>query len=400
LIKQGKIAYNPFVGIRKMSKPPTSGLSITQLVLLIIYISTNALFVVKYAPEYSLNPSVAVPGYLIFSLFLALAASGSHADHLSDRTRRILYFGLTVAGAVGLTILMLRFDPANIAVGRYPALHDWIEKLLDGEFPYLSGVRPSGFPFLFIMAMPFYFIGDLGLWQIFGFLLFSYLVLSGGHNGGGTRIRSLLLLLAAPIFLYEVVVRSELFSNMVIVLAYLEFARRRIGRAGILGLVLTGFVGGLLLSTRGIVVLIYIIFFGYYFRKNLKEGIIFGISALASFCLTLVPFMIWNWNHFANSGPFSVQLLYIPGWLLLLSVLASVLCAVFVRSVRQSYYAVSLVLFTVVLTVFLLSVLRIGWTEAVSGDGFDISYFCFTLPYLLYAMCCREDAPALHRSAS
>ncbi|UCD93668.1 MAG: hypothetical protein JSU69_07810, partial [Candidatus Zixiibacteriota bacterium] len=121
------------------------------------------MFVLKYAPDFSLNPGIAVPAYIIFCACLALAASASYAHHLSNKTRRILYFGLAAAGAIGLTILMFRFDPATIAVGRFPALRDWIEKLLDGEFPYLSGVRPSGFPFLFMIAMPFYFIGDLGL---------------------------------------------------------------------------------------------------------------------------------------------------------------------------------------------------------------------------------------------
>jgi hypothetical protein len=375
-------------------------LSCPGLILLCIYILINALFVFKYSPDYSLDPAVTIPAYLIFCGCLISAVYGFYTLNLDHKTQRLLYFGLATAGAAGLAILMFQFDPERIAVGRYPALHDWIERLIHGEFPYLSGIRPSGFPFLFMISMPFYFIGDLGLLQIFSFAIFCCLIYSYYRRNPRSRIWILILLLSAPVFTYEVVVRSELFSNMVIVLVYLEFARKRIDTERILRLILIGLMGGLLLSTRGIVVLIYIIFFGYHFRKRLSRGFAFALSILAGFLATLVPFMIWNWDHFVSSGPFSIQMLYIPTWLLVLCLLASAAVAAVVKSIRCSYLSISLILFAVVLTVFTISAVKYGWAEAVYGDGFDISYFIFALPFLLLSMFPRENEPAPQHSFS
>jgi hypothetical protein len=278
---------------------------------------------------------------------------------------------------------MFQFDPARIAVGRYPAMYEWITRLLSGEFPYASSVNPSGFPFLFVLAIPFYILGDLGLFQIFSFLVFALIIHLGCSKNDLSRYRVILLLCAAPIFLFEIVVRSDLFSNVVMVMLYLVIFQLYSRNREYIFVILLGLGGGLLLSTRGVVLLIYIIFFLYMIRKHEFKYGVFIISMLAGFFFTLAPFLIWNTDHFIESGPFAIQLSYIPGWVFILSIIASVICGLSIKSLRGVYTAISVMLFGVVFIAFVISIINFGLTESVLGDRFDISYFSFALPFLL-----------------
>jgi hypothetical protein len=281
---------------------------------------------------------------------------------------------------------MFQFDPEKIAVGRYPAMYEWISRLLGGEFPYSSGVNPSGFPFLFIMAVPGYILGDLGLFQLFSFLIFALIIHLGCSKNDLSRFRGILLLIASPIFLFEIVVRSDLFSNMVMVILYLLIFQLYGRSRGYISPMLLGLAGGLLISTRGVVFLIYIIFFLYMIRMHRFKYGLFIFSMLAGFVLTLVPFLIWNTKHFVESGPFAIQLSYIPIWVFILSIIASVACGLGIKSLKGIYTSISVILFGVVFIAFVISIVGFGLTESVLGDRFDISYFSFTLPFLLLSL--------------
>ena len=151
-----------------------------------------------------------------------------------------------------------------------------------------------------------------------------------------------------------------------------------------------GLVGGLLLSTRGIVLLIYILVLGYLFRKKVVTQGLFYLSVLAGFLVSLLPFVIWDWKQFMSLGPFSKQLSFLPVWLLALSIIVCAYLALKIGSLRGVYFAVSLTLFTVVLAAFLGSILDHGWHQSVLKDGFDISYFAFAVPFLLISLNFRK----------
>ncbi len=104
------------------------------------------------------------------------------------------------------------------------------------------------------------------------------------------------------------------------------------------------------------------------------------------FLLSLVPFLIWDWRHFINFGPFSVQLSALPTWLLILATASSIYCSLRIDSLKRTYSSVSYILFGVICVAFIVKVLNYGWYEAVLRDGFDISYFGFALPFLLISL--------------
>jgi hypothetical protein len=364
----------------------TNRIPIPDICALAIYELINILFVYKYTSRITSYFWATPLLYLVIvNLFIILLLK-HHEFGFSLKMQNLIYFSLIAIFAILLTTLMFHFDPPKIKVGRYPALYDWLTRIFNSEFPYASPIKPSGFPFLFVMVMPFFLLGDLGFFQIFSFIVFSVLVYLRHRQNSLNRFRLIFLLITAPMFLYEIVVRSDLFSNMVMVILYLaifEILSREPNRPG---LIILGIVGGLLLSTRGIVLLIYVAFFGYFWRRKIIRDGLFFISMFFGFLLTVVPFLIWDWRYFTNFGPFSIQLAHIPNWLLILSVASSIYCALTIRSLKRIYSSVSFILFGVTGVAFATMVFNCGWYKTVLGDGFDIGYFCFTLPFLLISL--------------
>ncbi len=258
-------------------------ISITDICALGIYALINALFVYKYTIRITSQPWATSLLYLIMVSIFILLLFKKNEFRLSLKTEKVIYFSMIAFLAILFVFLMFHFDPQKIRVGRYPAMYDWITRFFNSEFPYAPHAKPSGFPFLFVIAMPFYLLGDLGFFQIFSFLIFAALVHLRHHQKSINRFRCIFLLIASPIFLYEIVVRSDLFSNMVMVMLYLAMLETLSRRAGNMALYFLGIIGGLVLSTRGVVLLIYICVLGYFFRRQIITCGLFFLSMLIGF---------------------------------------------------------------------------------------------------------------------
>lgn len=356
----------------------------TDFFALIIYLFINTLFVYKYTSRFASTPWLWIAVYLICISALVFLLYKDFDFKPHRKTSNSIFVVFVVFIALILTLIMLHFDPGHIRVGRFPALEDWIARLLNGQYPYISPTRPSGFPFLFLLAMPFYLLGDLGLLQIFAFLIYV-LILQSRHGSEGTnRVRTLILLTASPVFLYEIAVRSDLFSNMVLVILYMMFCENRARDAKkIPALLIMGFVGGLLLATRGIVLLIFALYFGYLFKNQLKRGLFFLTGIITGFIIVILPFALWNIEYFMRHGPFTIQTSYLPFWLSILLVFLCIYFAGRATSPMLVYRYITSILFAAVFIAFVISLIGRGWVDTISGDRFDISYFCFTLPFLL-----------------
>jgi len=365
------------------SKPLDKRISPTNVFLICIYLFANLLFIWKYEIEF-LWPSWIIPLIytVIVCLFVFLPLEKIKIN-LSAKRQFILYFFLVAIIAAGLTFLMTRFNPDNIGLSRFPAIRDWLTNLFDGKFPYTPGAFTSGFPFLFISAIPFYFLGDIGLYQIFSFVIFAAIIYFKHYERFIDKLQILLLLVASPLFIYEVIARSELFSNMVIVILYLTVLESFRGRKGFAAPVMLGLIGGLILSTRGIVLLIYIIFLGYMLRQYRCNYYILMISILAGFGLTLLPFIVWDWSCFIEYGPFTVQMWYCPQWLLALAIIVSFICGMALKSSAKIFITISILLFAIVSVSFSIRIIEFGFRETVLRNFYDISYYCLVQPFLL-----------------
>jgi hypothetical protein len=112
----------------------------------------------------------------------------------------------------------------------------------------------------------------------------------------------------------------------------------------------------------------------------------FACGALAGFLISLAPLAIWNWRYFIDRGPFAIQADYLPLWLAVISVVMCCYLAQHAKSIGVVYRYIATMLFAVVFIACMISVFNNGWRPVVLEDGFDISYFCFALPFLILTL--------------
>lgn len=372
--------------------------------VLFLYAFINLLFVLKYSARVGIDGGVAGASYLAAVALLAWARRRVAAWAFARRLSAPAYWAAVTLVALTLLALMRQFDPAAIRVTRYVAIHDWLTQLLHGDFPYASTVNPSAFPFLFACALPFYLAGDLGLLQIAAFFGFAWVCLRASRGSRPLALGSVLLLAVSPLFLFEVVVRSELTTNMILVLLLLSRVELLTGdevggRAGASGpgahpRGLEAVAAGLLLSTRGIVVLVYALAFTAVFRRRLAAGAGFALIAVLAFAATLVPFLWWDAGRFMSSGPFAIQLSYLPLPLVLAALAIAVAIGARTGTWRDLHRWVALLLFAVVAAPFSFAVVTLGWQRVLGGDRFDISYFAFAHAFAIGALARPAPDPA------
>jgi hypothetical protein len=348
--------------------------------LILAYLFINFLFVYRYSARIS---NLCLTLSLLYSVIVVLAIGYvlGQRENFQILNKSTIYFSMVFLLAILYAAVMFHIDPFGTRVGRYPALQTFIQRLLDGVFPYQSGLNISGFPFLFVLLIPFYLIGELGIFQLFSFAVFAFIVHKRYLDDKGSYM-ILLMLALSPAFLYEVVVRSELFSNMVLIILFFFILERIKPIKPIKTLFLVGILAGFLLSTRGIVLLPYLIYFTFYFKTEMKSLVLFAVATVLGFAVTFLPFVLWNKELFVQNNPLVVQKSYIPDWLLILSALACIAVGYSIDAFRKVYRSASLVLFGVVFLCFVIRILQNSFNQAVF-QSFDITYFCFCLPFLL-----------------
>jgi len=205
---RGPTAARRATGDRRRAPNPTRSAIIptperlgrgTRLALAALYLTANLPFAFKYPQRAGGHGLLAAGLYAAFVTALWLAGPRL-ARACARRDRAGWGFAAVTAGAaIALALLMTRFDPEALRVTRYPAIREWLGHLFHGRFPYASGVLPSAFPVLFLVALPFHAIGDLGFLQIAAFAAFAWACRRAARAHPQTAWFALGLLLSAPL---------------------------------------------------------------------------------------------------------------------------------------------------------------------------------------------------------
>ncbi|HBI23190.1 MAG TPA: hypothetical protein DDX84_03040 [Nitrospiraceae bacterium] len=349
------------------------------------FLTINYIFLIKYGPQITSYYWTLLP---IYTFFVLLSIKG-----LNYFSRRLSIKPFLLVGIICLffttayLLLLNKIDPLTINVDRRSAITTFNTYLLSGEYPYLGkshlGNPISGFPGLFIVSMPFQLMGDIGYFQVFSFLCFGFLVYKK-YNVLSHRMLSLFLLGTSPIFLWEVAARSELFSNMILLLLFIFVCESVRGRKTYKNMILCGIVAGIIFSTRGIMLIPFIIYFTRYFKNNeLKYALTFFLFLISIFSATILPFFLWDAELFLQHNPLFVQSFKIPKFLLIVVIIASLIAGIFTRGFEKFLLHTGYIIFITICIVFLLTVAKYGWTQTIYHHQFDISYFQFSTPFLL-----------------
>lgn len=350
--------------------------------------SINAIFAFKYLPRWSSHSGIVIVGYL--GAFLVFQIFGAPmVNRYSARKRMLL-----ISAAMALFwIVALRFIPAeSLRLDRWQIVTGWLDNFFNGRYPYtpllsVSNHVPGPFPVLFLLAVPFYWLNEIAYFSIVGFLVFSFLLVRifKGAAGEAAVFCVLILFFSLPMQ-YEVFTRCTLFINSVLMLSVMVYFYRFNG-SGRRHYLTAGVIGGLLLSTRSIAVVPFIISLMILLRDRQpgwqRISVLAGTSAVV-FILTLLPLYLLYPGEFLLNNPITTQDSLLPAWEIgAFFVLCACIAGWFSRSFFAGIAWSGILLFLLVFVVFMITVIRLGFTAAFYESRFDVTYFILSLPFLI-----------------
>ena len=363
---------------------------IIQRILLFLFLIINVLFVDKYASritEYHWFVSLAylIVGALIVWIVIKKLMSSIHAS------KWLMVIGLSF---LLLAIVLQYFvDPLSLQVDRWSAIHNFLNGMLAGEYPYGQQTHLGGygspFPVWQVLHLPFYFLGNVGL-SIFvvvlAFIGTLYYIYSNK-----VALMATILLVISPAFWYEIVVRSDLITNIMLMAVLVEWlSYKRIKLGDYPGLV--GILSGLVLSTRLIALIPICVLYGYEFlRVDWRKQCVFLLTTILIAVTTFLPFLFWEGSTllFFEYNPFVLQTR--QGSWIVLFVFAMIAIAMTIYLKENKTYRnafTGMILNVLVVMAFVEKMWQQNLWDALYSSAFDITYLTIGLPFYIAHLSC------------
>lgn len=359
------------------------------------FLFINFIFFVKYLSRVTSN-YLLISACLITLFYVFLKFRKKISIPVASQKRFInLMLFLFVIGS-GFVFYKIPVESLN--VDRWSVITSFWDNFFKGEYVYFAkstmGNHPGPMPFYYILAFPFYCIGELGWYSVLGVFVF-YTILIYSEKTFHIRFIFLLLILISPFYLWEVMTRSNIFLNGSLVLFSLVYLFESFKKKHSKKLFFNGIIIGLLLSTRNVFVIPYIIAFLFALkdiRVKFLETIYIGIVAIIVFALTFLPFI---WNHLSDfmlMNPFIIQSGYLmPTEFSLFCILLSFGTFWFCKVKEDVYFFSGMILFFTIILHFFYQMSLHGFVETFFKSRADISYFILCIPFFLYFLIEKEN---------
>lgn len=362
-----------------------------NIIAVVLYIGISAILFCKYSMRFTTMYWCMTSAYILFLLLLL------HAVHiLRKRNCRVLVSGITLAimlviTSVAIIFVQYSFDPMQIMVDRWSAIHNVIGAMFCGEFPYSArthlGGYASPFPIWMLFHIPFYLLNNVGLSIVVGIVL--YILSLKEIAGVKAAVTALILFTFNVNFWYEVSVRSDMITNFLLLCTFVNIMWKNHVNYS----TKPWFVAiscGLWLSTRISTMLPLLVFlFPEYIKQSTIKKIIILFVIIFVFMLTFLPLALWDFNTLvgAEYNPFILQTRQgtpIDSIIVISLVIIMACCWKNDYTQMLIYSALSLILLFFVATVH--SMYSYGtWTE-LFNSMYDITYLDMSLPFIIAAL--------------
>lgn len=355
----------------------------------LIFVFINFAFSIKYLERYT---SFYLLFSIIISFFQLLIYRAINSERSKNFNNPIFIWVLLLLFFLGSLLVLYKIKVETLNVDRWSIISGFWESFFNGQYAYFgkghTGNPPGPMPFYFIMALPFYLMGEVGLFSLLGLFLFLYF-LKRINKPNDTIFLSLVLLSSSIFFLWEIVSRSNVFTNSVLVV-FLIYYILNIKVFNLKKLVLISAFIGLFMSTRNVFVLPFCVTFIYLLKTsklNFKEIIFIGFCSFLFFALTFAPFVIGHFDDFLKINPFIVQSSYlIPfEYTIGFTVMAIILGFMSKTKIDVMFYG-GLSLFLSIVIYFIFHIFHSGFEETFFNSKADISYFIFCIPFFVLSM--------------
>ena len=361
----------------------------TRLISILIITLINVLFVDKYVGRV-VEWHTWVSAIYMFVNIGALLLTIRLVDKLLHPTRWLLGIGIIYL-TLGLGI-QYSIDPMELQVDRWSAIDHFLEGMLSGIYPYGQSTHLGGygspFPVWQVLHLPFYMVGNVGL-SIFVVLALFFFSL-WKIRGAKAALYVMAVCLFSPACWYEIAVRSDLMTNMIlacVLVEWLMYYRIRLSER----VVMIGILAGLLLSTRLIAVIPLAALYGYEFLHMgwKKQTLFIGIVAMV-FTLTFLPFVFWEGSTllFFEYNPFVLQTRQGSMLALALFAVIAILITIYNRGDQRCLHITIGGLLTGLVVIAFVETMWVdhAW-NALYTSKFDITYLSLGLPFYAMAIC-------------
>ena len=372
--------------ITKLSSNPAF-LNIKNYSVFFIYLFVNSFFILKYGENYNI---LLLIGYLI-------AIFGLSIFYVKIDLKDVFYKSFFWFGVIAFFFLSIylnyRVDGNSLNVDRWSAMETGIKAILNGQYPYNipdhMGQESSNLPMLIVLGMPFYLLfGSVGYLQSFSFLLFVCLVFKIFDNYK-QRMAVLALLFLSPSYLWEIYVKSDLFSNFIIIcgftcLVWIKFLKEKNMKPGFIS-----FLAALILLTRLSSVLpLIILLFKRFFDFSVKEKLRFVLIFLLT--ISVIVYIFFHnapeFSVFIKHNPFMIQGTKQPLILSFSYIVLAFLLSFKVKTFYETIFWAGTLLFICVFVPFLMFFAEYGYTDMITNSFFDLSFFNMCMPFVMITL--------------
>jgi len=352
----------------------------------------NYLFLAKYLAR--------ITNYPISIAFLIVITTGFSIWLMVKKKQEIIstklaLFILTVF-CLSACLFLFQIPVANLNLDRWSVISSFWDTCLQGKYPYLAmshmGNFPGPMPVYFLLFLPFHLIGEIGLASLLA-ICSMFFVLKKIHLHDKKIQLVLLLVVSSAAIWYEIICRSTIFTNSILVLFYFILSSIYMPNTTRKAFIL-GIAEGLLLSTRNVFGLSFALLgFNFLFNKSIKlqNVIIWGATVALTFGITFVPFLLFYWEDFIKMNPFIIQSTFLlPSYFVIIFGITTLAIGIFCREFETTVFLNGVLLFGIASVYFIFHVAESGIEKAYFGSIIDITYFVFCLPFFLYTIASKN----------
>ncbi len=359
----------------------------------LLYIIVNALFVAKYSSRLfpALYPYITMIVMVLQYIFISYIMPSLLVWKKAYKTYTIVI----ACCFISMIILQYSINPYSINVDRWSALYFPIKNLLNGIYPYIAqthlGGNASPFPIWQLFHIPFYILGNVGLSFFFVLALFLWSIYR--QWGYICFLATSMLVFTTPALWYEVAVRSDYITNILLLAAIINIYINKISVNWVnKHTIILGIVIALFASTRIITLIpIGILLLPFYLHIQTSKKILLPMVFSVTFILTFVPFALWDWQDFFyhQNNPWALQthqgntidfIIFIP---------LAILLAIKWKGVIIRYYTYVAIMLIVFISITFLHLMYNFNKWDLFSSTFDITYFNSILPFVMIVISCN-----------
>lgn len=358
----------------------------------VILLFINFIFLYKYSSRYT---DFAIYISILVLVFQFLVFKYSTKINISFKLKNIIGYGIFsfIVSLVFISYFAIPVESLN--VDRWSVISSFLTELYNGNYPYYAistmGSYPGPMPIYFLIAAPFNWLGELSILSGLGYAILTVLFFKKANV---TQSLKFLLFYTFTSFylIWEITTRSNLFTFTILVLFVLnEFIDLKYeNKLNFYGFAL---LTGLMLSTRSVYILPYIIFFlSSLINKEIPFSKLFLFLSIAflAFIAAFIPFIYFFYGDFFTMNPFIIQSSFlVPKIYTLLFILISIMLAFLVKNTSDKFFFSGLSLF---IAIFIYAMYNLFNSGREDSNIIDISYFIFCIPFLIKYLLDNNDS--------